>query len=149
MTASFVCLVFFVPPVHALADEYLSYREFIEKVRNGQVKTVTLNKFFGMSGTYIENGQEKKYHSLHDTDGINDPLLMDLLKSHKVKVDRVDDRKAISPFLDTFLPVSMSVVGCVSILLPILIFIYLIIINGKMNRLIEAHRNGGFSEPGR
>ena len=94
--------------VLAHTSEHLSYDEFIRLVETGQIKTVTVDQYSGLSGTQIVNGKEQPFNSYARTGSANDPLLLRLLREKGVPVT-ISNQEDKSPW-------------CTNILLPILMF---------------------------
>ncbi len=113
--------------------EYLRYEELIEKVKAGNVESINLGKYSRITGVYIENDNKKQFHSYHESDSANDPLLIELLKEKKVTVN-IEEEKERSrwPMMGPGL-----VMFFVMFIVPIIILIGIVIITRKVNRIIK------------
>ena len=116
----------------ALAEvpEYLTYEEFIEQIEAGNVQSVKVSEYSHINGTYVVEGEEKKFHSFGDTGTANDPLFNRLLKAHEVEVTFQETEE---DFSDAFMGIS----GCMFILFPVVMLIMLAMTLKKLNRLLK------------
>jgi ATP-dependent Zn protease len=108
---------------------YLTYDKFIAEVDSGTVKSVILDQFSQISGTYIVDGAERRFNSFGGTGSANDILLTRLLKQKSVAVT-LKEQKERDPFWDPgiVLLVFMSIVPVVTLVLAFRI-------NSKLARL--------------
>lgn len=114
--------------------ENLSYEVFIEKVKAGQIKSVTLEAFF-VGGTYQQGQDEREFFAQRPLDAAADPLLTAVLAEHNVAVVKKEQPEASSadwvsrnaPFLLLmFVP---------SVLL-VFVLIYVIRVNNKIDQVL-------------
>jgi ATP-dependent Zn protease len=113
----------------AVADaEHWTYDKFIAEVESGSVKSVSLERFSQISGTYIVDGTERQFRSYADTGSANDILLTRLLKQKNVAVT-LKEHKERTMFSEYLL------MGVLLFLLPLVTLILAIRINEKLNRL--------------
>ena len=126
---TFIILSLFSTPLSADDSNYFSYNEFIDMVEKDQIISVEVDRLSLIHGVYVKDGKKQKFSTYSDTGSSNDPLLIGLLKKHDISV-------AIKPQMepDTSFPVFYSVI---SILLPIATFIFIIILNIKLNKIIK------------
>ncbi|MCE0521296.1 MAG: hypothetical protein LV480_00100 [Methylacidiphilales bacterium] len=66
------------------AQAYLTYADFLQRVKAGQVKSVTLGKYSAITGVIIVDGKEQAFQSFGQVGTSNDPLLTDLLSEKSV-----------------------------------------------------------------
>jgi ATP-dependent Zn protease len=97
---------------------YLTYNEFISEVDSGSVKSVTLDQFSQISGTYIVDGAERPFMSYGHTGSANDVLLARLLKQKAVAVTLKDQKERHSLLgADAFMGLAMFIVPLVTLVL--------------------------------
>jgi len=79
-----IILAFFsVQTIHA-AQTYLTYADFLQRVKAGQVKSVSLGKYSGITGVVLVDGKEQPFQSYGQVGAANDPLLTALLSEKSV-----------------------------------------------------------------
>lgn len=115
-------------------EEYFRYSEFLDQIRNGNIVSVDLDRFSSIKGTYRIDGQERPFRSYGDTGAGNDPLLLDLLKEHDVKINIVGDLEPQEPGFFGFFSLLMFGV-------PLVTLVYVIRIGRKLNKLIEEQQS--------
>lgn len=80
----FIVLAFLsAQTVHA-SQAYLTYADFLQHVKAGQVKSVTLGKYSGIIGVMLIDGKEQPFQSYGQVGAANDPLLTALLSEKSV-----------------------------------------------------------------
>lgn len=72
--------------IEGAQPERISYDEFIEKVRAGQIKSISLVPIEYLKGTYSEGDDEREFFARRPLEPGSDPLLTELLEKHKVSV---------------------------------------------------------------
>jgi len=72
-----------VQTIHA-SQTYLTYADFLQRVKAGQVKSVSLGKYSGIVGVVILDGKEQPFQSYGQIGAANDPLLTALLSEKSV-----------------------------------------------------------------
>jgi len=107
---------------------YLTYDKFIAEVDAGTVKSVTLDQFSQISGTYIVDGAERRFMSFGATGSANDVLLNRLLKQKSVAVT-LKEQTERDPFW------SGGIFGLLTIAVPVVTLVLAFRINSKLNRL--------------
>jgi ATP-dependent Zn protease len=107
---------------------YLTYDKFVAEVDSGAVKSVTLDNFSQISGTYVVDGAERRFTSFGGTGSANDILLTRLLKEKSVAVT-LKDQKERDSFWDGGVFLLLLFVATVATL------VLAIRINSKLNRL--------------
>jgi ATP-dependent Zn protease len=109
--------------VWAAPGDYLCYNDFIKAVEAGQIKSVTLDRYSSISGTYIVEGKEKAFQSYVGTGSANDPLLLRFLheKSVAVTVSVKKDEQSWIPY--TFMSILMFFIPLVTFLFVVLIYL--------------------------
>lgn len=110
---------------------YLQYDEFIDKVRNGEVVSVELDEFSGISGILRSGDVETPFHTFHG-DPPNDPLLQNLLSEHSVSVHVQEEQE--NPLFGAF----YGFAGFFLLILPILTFVYAVRIHSKVKRILKT-----------
>ena len=90
--AMLTVLLLAASPARAAEPERLSYEEFLQKVQDDKIKSVTLGPLHYVSGTYLQGKVQTEFFSQRPLDAGNDPLLNKLLETHKVSVVTGDPR---------------------------------------------------------
>ena len=115
--------------------ERLSYDEFLENVRAGKVKSLTLGSLYYLEGTYSKGDAEKDFFCQRPLEPASDPLLKELLEKHNVSVVRKEQPKGNS--MDKLAQVAPFVLLLlVPSVLLIAVLIYLVRINNKINQVV-------------
>ena len=114
--------------------ERLSYDEFIQKVQDGKVKSVSLGSLYYVEGTYLEENTEKEFFCQRPLEPVSDPLLTELLEKHEVSVVRKDPPEPSSmDRLAQYLPILILLVPPV---LMVIVLVYIVRINNKINQVV-------------
>ena len=127
--AVLIILLLSSTPASGDDSDYLCYNEFIEMVENGRIVSVEVDQFSSIHGIYVKDREKIEFQTYSDTGSSNDPLLIRLLKKHDVSVAIKDKIESEISF-----PIFYSVI---SILLPIVTFIFIIFVNIKLNKIIK------------
>lgn len=97
---------------------YLTYNEFIAEVDSGSVKSVTLDQFSQISGTYVVDGAERPFRSYGQTGSANDVLLTRHLQQKAVAVTLKDLKERHSLLgINGFIGIAMFGVPLVTLIL--------------------------------
>jgi ATP-dependent Zn protease len=123
-------LAFFGSSLLGADVTYLTYDKFIAEVDAGSVKSVTLDRFSQISGTYVVDGTERPFKSFGETGSANDVLLTRLLDQKAVAVTLKDQKERDSFWADGGF-IGLLLLGVVPITTLILAFR----INSKLNLL--------------
>jgi ATP-dependent Zn protease len=113
--------------------DYLPYEEFIVAVEAGSVKTVSLDRFSQITGTYTVGGAERPFRSYGDTGSANDVLLNRLLKQKNVAIT-LKPQQDRNPFFEA------GFVAILMLFVPLLTLLLAFRINSKLNRLSQMSR---------
>ena len=115
--------------------ERLSYDEFIEKVRAGQIKSISLVPIEYLKGTYSEGDDEREFFARRPWEPESDPLLTELLEKHQVKVLQ-------EPPPEPSAMAQLAQYGPVIFLLPlptvlmVCVLVYVVKINNKISQVV-------------
>jgi len=115
-------------PLLAARPDYLPYDKFIAEVEAGTVKTVSLDRFSRITGTYTVDGAERPFSSYGDTGSANDILLNRLLQQKNVAVT-LEKQEERNPFWQS------GLIGLVMFVIPLITLLLVLRINSKLNRL--------------
>lgn len=110
--------------------EYLTYDEFIREVDADNVKSVTLERFSTIRGTYLVDGEERPFHSYSEVGSASDPLLIRELKSRNIRI-QVAEREEARPFWRYTLATMLFVWG-----VPIVTFIIVLRMSKRLTRIV-------------
>jgi len=125
--------------VDSEAGLYLSYDEFVRQVDLGSIKQVTIGGRGSFSGISVSGDNERPFHAFYPNGPASDPLLLERLKAHQVKVV-VGSQKDEEPF-----PGLLGYSSLFIILLPLIalvtILAFVVHINGKLNQLLAQRDN--------
>ena len=126
----FCCLILLDTTALARDADYLPYSKFIAEVEAGSVKSVSLDRFSQISGTYTVDGNERTFQTYGDTGSANDILLTRLLEQKDVAVtlQEESDRPGFFGGASMF-------VTFVMLLVPIATLILAVRINSKVGHL--------------
>ncbi len=116
----------------AADEDHLLYEEFIAQVEAGAVKSVTLDRYSQITGTYTVDGAERAFGSFGQTGSANDVLLVRLLKQHNVATT-LEEQKARNPYFD-------GLFGIIWLLIPLVTLVLALRINSKVNRLAKQEK---------
>jgi ATP-dependent Zn protease len=117
---------------------YLSYNEFIDKVKNQDIVTVELNNFSQISGKYKQGDDEISFNT-YQADPNEDPLLLELLRNNNSEITLLEEKEDLYPFHSFF--------SVLIFLLPIISFILTLLIYIKI-RHITKHSTGPANSAG-
>jgi len=131
LTALSLLLLCTVLQSQAAPASYLSYDEFIHHLEDGNIKSVKLSHYSGITGTYLVDGEERGFQSFSKVGTAADPLLIQKLKEQNVSIEIVEQEKEISVWKNV-LPGMLFIWG-----IPIVTLILVIAINRKINRLMK------------
>jgi ATP-dependent Zn protease len=116
---------------------YLTYEEFIGAVESGQVKQVQVGGYSSITGIRLVDGQEKKFESFKGSSSAEDPLLLRFLKERGVSITIAASQNP--PFWES---ASFSAVfGLMMFLVPILTFIFVVLVYLRMRKLASEKQN--------
>ena len=116
--------------VQAAEPEFLKYEDFLQKVQDGKVKSVSLGPFY-VEGKYAQGDAEIEFFSHSPIDAASDPLLTKLLEQKQVTVVKPEPRK-----FDTGQAIRMAP-GLLLLLVPSVLLVFVIIYVVKINRKID------------
>ena len=120
-------------PAEAAQPERLSYEEFLQKVQDGEVKSVSLGPLYYLDGVYSQGEDEKEFFSQRPLEPLSDPLLTELLEKHKVSV--VHKAQAESNSMEQwaqFIPFVLLLL--VPSVLLVVVIVYVVRINKKIDQ---------------
>lgn len=112
------------------ASDYLTYEEFIILLQQDKIKSVDIVGA-RINGIYVEDTREKEFSTHYRRDASNDPLLMELLNEKGVEVSVKDEIGALKLMMLAILTSLLMVI------VPIVILVFVLRINVKVNRLIK------------
>jgi len=115
----------------AESREPLTYAQFIEKVKSGAIKKVTLQGYADIVGTLVEKKTEKAFSVRRPMSTSEDDLLKEFLKEHNVTVSSGETDKA----MQSWYMVAQIAAGCA---IPLSTLVLVVLIYQKVNRLV-AH----------
>lgn len=121
--------------VQAAEPERLSYEDFIQKVQDAQVKSVTLGPLHYVAGIYLQGKVETEFFSQRPLDAGNDPLLNKLLETHKVSVVSKEPLQPSSMELLVQNVPGLLILVVAPVLL-IIVLIYVLKINKKIDQVV-------------
>lgn len=122
--------IFLLAAIGPLAEaDYLSYEKVIQMVKQGKVKSLTLGRMRSITGTYMENETEQDFNSLYASEACEDPLLLELLEHHGVKIEQSDVES--KPDLEP----ALVIPSCLILIIPIVILAYVIKIHSGIKKL--------------
>ena len=128
-------IVLAASPARAAEPERLSYEDFIQKVQDGKVKSVTLGPLHYVTGTYLQGKVETEFFSQRPLDAGTDPLLNKLLETHEVSVVRKEP-----PTPSTVEMLTRSAPELLLLLVPsvllVVVIVYVLRINKKIDQVI-------------
>ncbi len=116
--------------LQAAEPEQVSYKEFLQKVEDGQVKSVSLEPFV-LEGTYSDGDTPIEFFCYHPIDAASDPLLTKLLEQKQVTVVKPEPRE-----FDTAQAIRMAP-GLLLLLVPSVLLVFVIIYVVKINKKID------------
>ena len=132
----FVLLMIFAATAFATPTDQpkqLSYEEFLEKLEDGQVKSVTLEPFL-LEGTYSKGDAEVKFFCCYPIGSISDPLLAKLLEEEQVAITKPERRDFDSAQI-LWIARGLLLLVIPSALL-VLVIIYLVKMNKKIDQVV-------------
>lgn len=121
-----------VSAAQAAQPQRLSYEDFLQKVQDGQVKSVALGPLHYVVGTYLQDDVETEFFSQRPLDAANDPLLNTLLETQQVSVVKQDPPKP-----STMEQLAQSAPGLLLLLVPSVLLVFVIIYVVKINNKID------------
>ena len=110
--------------------EQLSYEDFLQKVEDGQVKSVSLKPFL-LEGIYSQEDTEVEFFCNYPIDAVSDPLLTKLLEEKQVAVTKPEPRK-----FDVAQILQMAP-GLLLLVVPSALLVFVIIYVVKINKKID------------
>ena len=117
--------------------KYLSYEEFLEKVRAEEVKSLTIKPLHYLEGSYLDGDQEVPFFTGRPLEAQSDPLLMELLGQHEVKVvNEPQPEPDIMAQLAQYGP--FILVLALPSALGVIVLVYLVRLNKKIDRVIKG-----------
>ena len=123
--------------VRAAEPELLKYEDFLQKLREDKVKSVTVGgwPFSQLQGIYAEGDSETAFFSHRPLEAASDPLLLDLLEKHQVSVVKKEQPQAGGlELLAQNAPVLLLLV--VPSVLLVFVIIYVVRINNKIDQVV-------------
>jgi len=123
------------PKAAADQPQRLGYDQFIEKVRQGQVTSVSLGPLYYLEGTYQDGEKQVAFYSQRPLEPGSDILLTELLAAQKVSVVK---KEPPQPSTGQWLAqvASEQLVPLVLAVLVVLVLIYVVRINNKIDQVI-------------
>ena len=116
--------------VQAAEPEQLSYKEFLQKVEDGQVKSVSLEPFL-LEGIYSQMDTEVEFFCHYPIDAASDPLLSKLLEEKQVTVVKPEPREFDTAQASRMAP------GLLLLVVPSVLLVFVIIYVVKINKKID------------
>ncbi|MCK4851253.1 MAG: ATP-dependent metallopeptidase FtsH/Yme1/Tma family protein [Phycisphaerae bacterium] len=116
--------------LQAAEPEQLSYKEFLQKVEDGQVKSVSFEPFL-LEGIYSQADAEVEFFCHYPIDAASDPLLTKLLEENQVTVVKPEPQE-----FDTAQAIRMAP-GLLLLVVPSVLLVFVIIYVVKINRKID------------
>ena len=123
-----------VSGVQAAEPEFLKYEDFLQKVQDGKVKSVTVGgwPFSQLQGIYGEGDSETPFFSPRPLEAANDPLLLELLEKYQVSVvKREQPRPGVMELL------AMNIQGLLLLVVPSILLVFVIIYVIKINKKLD------------
>ena len=120
-------------PARAAEPEQLSYEDFIQKVQDGKIKSVSLGPFYYVEGKYAQGDREIEFFSYFPIDAASDPLLTKLLEEKQVAVTKPEPQKP--SFSSTEITIARFL-PLILVVLVVLVLIYVLRINKKIDQVI-------------
>ncbi len=121
--------------VQAAEPEFLKYEDFLQKVQEDKVKSLTLGPLNYLEGTYVQGEVGTEFFTQHPLEPGNDPLLSKLLESHQVSVVKREPRQAGTMELIGFI-LQRQFTTVILAGLVVFVLIYVVKINNKIDRLV-------------
>lgn len=120
--------------VQAAEPELLKYEDFLQKLSEDEVKSVTIGNwpFSQIEGIYIEGGREKEFFSQRTLQAANDPLLLELLEKHQVSVVKKEQ-----PQQNAMEILAQNAPGLLLLVVPSILLIFVIVYVVKINKKID------------
>ena len=118
----------------AAEPELLKYEDFLQKLRENEVKSVTIGNwpFSQIEGIYVEGDTEMEFFSQRTLQAANDPLLLELLEKHQVPVVKKEQ-----PQLDAMERFVQNAPGLLLLVVPSALLVFVIIYMVKLNKKID------------
>ncbi len=114
-------------PLEGSALQSLTYAGFIEAVKAGTITAVQLGDRGGLTGTIVIGDKEHFFTTDRPDESSEDILLLDMLAEKGIVVTHGPE---------TPIPVAfVSIVGCISVTIPLVTLILLIMILSKVKRI--------------
>ncbi len=118
--------------VRAAQPEPLSYEDFLQKVQDDKVKSVTWGPLHYVSGTYLQGKVQTEFFSQRPLDAGNDPLLNKLLETHEVSVVKQEP-----PQLNTVEMLAQNAPWLLLLLVPSVLLVFVIVYVLRINKKID------------
>ena len=118
----------------AAEPELLKYEDFLQKLRENEVKSVTIGNwpFSQIEGIYAEGDREREFFSQRTLQAASDPLLLELLEKHQVPVVKKEQ-----PQLDAMERFVQNAPGLLLLVVPSALLVFVIIYMVKLNKKID------------
>jgi len=108
----------------------LTYEDFLQKVQDGKVQSVSLEPFV-LEGTYSDGDTPIEFFCYHPIDAASDPLLTKLLEQKQVTVVKPEPRE-----FDSAQAIRMAP-GLLLLVVPSALLVFVIIYVVKIHRKID------------
>ncbi len=117
----------------AAEPELLKYEDFLQKLRENEVKSVTIGNwpFSQIEGIYAEGDREREFFSQRTLQAASDPLLLELLEKHQVPVVKKEHRPTAMELFVQNAP------GLLLLVVPSALLVFVIIYMVKLNKKID------------
>lgn len=114
----------------AIGKQYFSYSRFIQAIKTGSVKSVTLGEYSKITGIYSEDGVEKEFESWHE-ESANDVLLLEILNENDVEIAIAEKEKR-----DFFAEGFFVIFSIFQFLIPAISLVLIVMILRRIDRLV-------------
>ena len=119
--------------VQAAEPEFLKYEDFLQKVQDGKVKSVSLGPFYYVEGKYAQGDREIEFFSHSPIDAASDPLLTKLLEEKQVTMVKAEPQE---PSISSTEIMIARLLPLILVVFVVLVLIYVVKINNKINQVI-------------
>ena len=119
----------------AAEPELLKYEDFLQKLRENEVRSVTIVgnwPFSQIEGIYAEGDSEREVFAQPPLQVANDPLLLELLEKHQVSVVKKEQPRRTAMEL-----LVQNAPGLLVLVVPSALLVFVIIYLVKMNKKID------------
>ncbi len=123
-------------------SEYISYEEFIDGIKKGQVKRVEFDSGRKIQGVLVEKGKDKHIRTFFPDIAERDPLLRKLLKGNKVAIDMKpsSEKNSAAPNRPEF-DKALMFTSCLFFIIPIAVAIIVMVLLFLINSRVKEVRN--------